>query len=329
MAFVLSSGDVELRVERAGERYRWCRFDWNGLVSSLRYRGVELLGQERPLFSRNDRKFGRGLHNEFGISACVGYDDCAVGEWFPKIGVGWLKKDAKPYFFFTEYEREAIAFDCERSADGTDATFVCESGNRNGYAYRYEKRIRAAGSGLSVRYRLENSGEKPIVTDEYTHNFLRFGGRRMEKGYALSFPHEIDPARFAKTVDPDGILSVEKNRVAILGKTRKQFYIGGITAAADGPDGPAGPAGYAGGAGGAGAIRGEAGLSTRWTLVHAGLGVSLSERGSFAPSAVHLWGWKDVISPEVFFPIRAEPGSAVEWERVYEAGPVRAADNTR
>ena len=313
MAFSLSAGDVELAVERAGERYRWCRFDWNGLVSSLKFRGVELLGQEKPFLSRNDRKFGRGLHNEFGIKTCVGYDDCSVGEWFPKIGVGWLRKDSKPYFFFTEYERDPISFDCDRSADGSSAAFRCESGNRNGYAYRYEKTIRAVDTGLSVRYRLENSGERPIVTDEYTHNFLRFGGRRMERGYELSFSRELDPARFSKTVDPDGILSVVGNRVALGGKTREQFYIGGISARAD--DARADDVARVG-------IPAGCGLLAQWTLAHTGLGVSLSERGSFAPAAIHLWGWKDVISPEVFFPIRAEPGETVEWERTYEAASI-------
>ncbi len=307
MAYDLSSGDIALTVERAGERYRWCRFDWNGLVSSLKFRGIELLGQERPLLSRNDRKFGRGLHNEFGIKNCVGYDDCAVGEWFPKIGVGWLRRDEKPYFFFTEYEREPVSFDSERSADGTTATFVCESENRNGYAYRYEKQIRASESELTVRYRLENSGEKTIETDEYTHNFLRFGGRRMDRGYELSFPRNLEPARFTETVNPDGILFVRENRVVIAGKTRKQFYLGGISA------------------GTGDAVRGvdRDGARGEWTLSHAGLGVSLTERDSFAPSAVHLWGWKDVISPEVFFPIRAESGAVVVWERSYEAASLR------
>jgi len=300
MSFGLKNKQIELRLEKAGERYRGSRFDWNGLVTQVRFRGTTVLGEEKPLFKRNAARFGRGLHNEFGIKTCVGYDDCKTGEWFPKIGTGWLKKDDKPYFFYTEYELDRLRFDCEVTPDSR-ALFTCESGERNGYAYRYTKEILLEEAGFRIRYNLENTGSKTLATEEYTHNFLCVGGRPMDAGYSLVFPWKIDPARLGENVNPDGILSIEENRIPVTGKTKKEFYLGGLSNGVTGRDG----------------------LASEWTLTHAPSGISVSEKGSFAPSAVHVWGARSVISPEVFFSFKIEAGNILSWERNYSFSSAR------
>jgi hypothetical protein len=299
MAIILKNADLELRVEKAGEVYRGSRFDWNGTVVSLKFRGVELLGEEKPRFQRNPAIFGRGLHNEFGIKRCVGYDDCKVGEWFPKIGTGWLKKDDKPYFFYTQYPLEPLKFASLANGD-REAVFSCESGNRNGYSYRYTKRIALSDSGFSIGYELENTGSRQIETDEYVHNFLCVADKRMDAGYSLEFPWKLDPQRFIETNNPDGILVVDGHRVEVIGKTRKQFYLGGLSEG----------------------ITKQGGLVAKWTLEHAGKGIRLSETGDFAPTGVHLWGWKRVISPEVFHSFTLVPGGSTSWKRSYTVSAI-------
>jgi hypothetical protein len=79
MSVVLRNKEIRVEIECAGERYKGSRFDWNGTVVSARFRGTEMLGQEKPPFRRNSRIYGRGLHNEFGIRTPVGWDDCAGG----------------------------------------------------------------------------------------------------------------------------------------------------------------------------------------------------------------------------------------------------------
>jgi len=294
MSFGLKNKQISLRLEKAGERYRGSRFDWNGLVSQVRFRGTTVLGEEKPLFKRNAARFGRGLHNEFGIKTCVGYDDCKAGEWFPKIGTGWLRKDDKPYFFYTDYELEKLRFDCEVSGE-TGALFTCDSGERNGYGYRYTKEVVLEEAGFRIRYNLENTGNKTLATEEYVHNFLCVGGRRMDSGYALSFPWKIDPSRLVENVNPDGIVSIEENRVLVTGTTKKEFYLGGLSNGVTGKDGLAG----------------------EWTLFHEPSGIRMTETGSFTPSGVHVWGARSVISPEVFFSFKIEAGNILSWERVY------------
>lgn len=295
MAILLKNDDVVVRLERAGERYTASRFDWNGLVSSARYQGTEMLGQEKPLFQRNPAKFGRGLHNEFGIKQCVGYDDCKIGEWFPKIGTGWLKKDDKPYFFYNNYDREPLTF--EDSSDGDNAfVFVCDSGERNGYSYRYTKRITLMNSGFSITYTLENRGIKTIETDEYVHNFLCIDGKRMGPGYELEFPWKIEDADLIEENDPDGVLVRSGKRMFFSGATKGQFYLGGLSEGKTEKDG----------------------LGASWRLSRAGL--YIAETGNFVPSGVHVWGWKHVISPEIFFSFSVGSGETISWEREYTMG---------
>jgi len=300
MAIILKNDDITLRIEKAGECYRGSRFDWNGTVTSFAFRGIELLGEEKPRFQRNPALFGRGLHNEFGIKRCIGYDDCKIGEWFPKIGTGWLKKDEKPYFFYTQYELEPLKFASLANGD-TEAVFSCESGERNGYSYRYTKRITLAKAGFTIKYELENTGSKQLETEEYVHNFLCVGGKRMDRGYALSFPWTLDPSHFIETNNPDGILFVKDKRVEVIGKTRKQFYLGGLSEG----------------------VTKKKGLAAAWTLEHEGKDVRLSETGNFEPSGVHLWGWKSVISPEVFHSFRIMPGFKGSWERNYAVSAIQ------
>lgn len=299
MPITLKNKDLTLKIERAGEKYKGSRFDWNGVIVSARFRGISLVGQEKPLFQRNPAIYGRALQNEFGIKRCIGYDDCAVGEWFPKIGTGWLRKDQKPYFFYTKYELEPLKFDCE-TAGKTEATFSCDSGERNGYAYRYTKKISLEDSAFRVHYTLENCGTKTLSTDEYAHNFLCVGGRRIDEGYSLSFPWILNPSRFIETTNPDDILSIKDNRVEIVGETENQFYLGGLSEGVTEKDG----------------------LAASWTLEDSARKIRLSETGSFIPSGVHVWGWKSVISPEVFFPFTVESGNIVSWERRYSVSPL-------
>ncbi len=296
MPIMLKNKYFTLKVEKAAEKYRGSRFDWNGFVSSAKFHGVELLGQEKPAFQRDARVFGRGLHNEFGIKRCIGYDDCTVGEWFPKIGTGWLRKDEKPYFFYTQYVIDPIEFECD-AQDRTRAVFHCDSGVRNGYGYSYTKEITLEDSSFRIKYTLENTGTKNLETEEYIHNFLCFAGKRMDAGYTLEFPWTMKPDRFVETNNPDGALAVDGKFVRVAKRTGNQFYLGGVSEGVTERDG----------------------LAAAWTLRHEGLGISLSEKGSFIPTGVHVWGWKSVISPELFHSFRIEPGDIASWERVYTA----------
>ena len=43
----------------------------------------------------------------------------------------------------------------------------------------------------------------------------------------------------------------------------------------------------------------------------------MSETGSFQTNRINLWGWKHVISPELYFDISIRPGQVAQWSRTY------------
>jgi len=103
----------------------------------------------------------------------------------PEDRNGLAEKDTEPYFIYREYPLEELSFDCEVSGQ-REVRFTCEPRERSGYAYRYVKTITLADSSFTIRYAIENLGSKPLETDEYVHNFLRVGQRRMDASYSLS-----------------------------------------------------------------------------------------------------------------------------------------------
>lgn len=294
MAIKLKKGNLVLKIEKAGEKYRGSRFDWNGLVSSVKFQGIQVLGQEKPLFQRNARIFGRGLHNEFGIIRPLGYDECQSGQWFPKIGTGWLKRDDKPYSFFTQYPVEPVTTTFEKT-DDSRVVFTSNSGVRNGWGWHYTKEIEVKENSFVIRYSLENIGSKVLETDEYVHNFLCINNQKIDSSYVLEFPFPLDTSRCKEVVDPEDLLSVSGNSVQLTKIASKQYYLGGLSEG----------------------VTEKEGLAAQWTLTERKTGISITETGSFKPSGMHVWGWKKVISPEVFFSFHIEPGNVMTWERIY------------
>src|ERR1035437_846457 len=73
--------------------YRGTRFDWSGVIASLKYKGHDYFG---PLFDQHDPKVHdniRGPVEDLRTNkAGLGYDEAKAGDTFVKIGVGVLRK---------------------------------------------------------------------------------------------------------------------------------------------------------------------------------------------------------------------------------------------
>lgn len=298
MADTLQNGQVCLTIESAGETYRGSRFDWNGTIVQASFKGCRMLGGEKTFLHRNDALYGRGMHNEFGIRSCIGYDDGdGKGEsaWFPKIGTGWLKKNSDPYFFYTQYEIDPITFEKEIKTD--KAVFFCKSGTRNGYGYEYTKCISLKENGFITEYTLTNSGDKPFATDEYVHNFLQPGGKKTGRSVSLQFPWTVRADVLADASDKDHIFRREMTGLSLTGSPRgsHEFFLGSLT----GQTLPSEKSPY----------------PAHWLLKDTRLPFSMSETGSFRLEKCDIWGHAHVISPEMFFSFSAAPGETVTWSR--------------
>jgi hypothetical protein len=107
------------------------------------------------------------LSNDAGL----GYAEAKVGEPFLRIGVGAVRKpDEKAYRRFETYE---IVDPGKRTLlRGKNWIEFGHQAGAGGYAYSYRKTIRLDNAGFTIEHALKNTGEKPIDTLVYNHNFF-------------------------------------------------------------------------------------------------------------------------------------------------------------
>jgi len=88
--------------------YRGTRFDWSGVIPSLRYKGHEYFGQWFDRYDPNTHDAIAGPVEEFLThDAGLGYEDAdsRPGHGFVRIGVGVVRKPDEPaYQRFKTYE---------------------------------------------------------------------------------------------------------------------------------------------------------------------------------------------------------------------------------
>jgi hypothetical protein len=288
MTHVLKNQNLEIKIDLPLTNYNFSRFDWCGKIVSIKYKGILVSGVEK-LNNEDENLSGKGFYNEFGIEAAVGYNEISEGEWFHKIGVGLIKKEGAEYQFYKKYEIQPATFKVTIKSD--KIIIRCKSQYANGYAYEYKKEIELVESGFIVTYHLKNTGTKTIITNEYCHNFLAVNNAFISSDYVLKFPFLIDSARFDASVNPEGKVEIGQKEITFNGTPVEQFFFSNIS--------------------------GNENVDATWELINTKNKIGISETGSFKTNKINVWGWKHVISPELFFDIRVEPGKEIEWSRTY------------
>jgi hypothetical protein len=285
---ILKNRNLEIMIDMPLANYNFSRFDWTGKIVSVKYKGIEITSVEK-MTNGDENNIGKGFYNEFGIDAAIGYDEIRVGDWFPKIGVGLLKKDNGDYLFSTKYDIQPAEFDVSLSLNKIRIT--CKSQVFNGYSYVLEKEIEIIESGFVIRYSLKNTGEKTITTNEYDHNFMAINKEFIGSDYILKFRFDMKPELFKGNVNPEKKVEIGLKEITFNGTPNEQFYFSNIS--------------------------GNEIVDANWELINTKSKIGISETGSFKTAKVNLWGWKHVISPELCFDIRVEPGKVIEWSRTY------------
>ncbi len=288
MPEILKNENLEIQIDLPFENYSMTRFDWTGKIVDVKFQGIRLAGIERT-DSVIANHFGRGFYNEFGINTALGYEEAQIGGWFHKIGVGLLKKDDSNYIFNKPYEIKPAEF--KTVSERNKIIIVCKSNAINGYSYLLKKEIELHKTGFSIKYSLENTGEKDIRTDEYVHNFVAINQDPIGANYILNFPFQLDSKGFDETVNPERKVNFEPNGVRFSGTPKQDFFFSNIT--------------------------GGAMIKAEWELLNLQCKIGIRETGSFQTNKVNLWGWGHVVSPELFYKINLKPGKAVEWSRNY------------
>jgi hypothetical protein len=291
MVMQLKNKYLKLDIFEAGEVYKRARFDWTGQIAQVTFQDRHTFCTSESLKFWQIKKLGQGLVAEFGLALPVGYDDCEVGQWFPKIGVGLLlKKTKKNYNFFKNYKIRPFSFSMEQSNNA--AVFNCHAQEVRGYACKLIKTIRLKDKGFMIDYELSNVGSKRIITNEYNHNFLAIDRKNIDHNYVLKFPFTINPSTFSKIHNPSGVLSIDGQNITWKAIPRKDFFISHLN-----------PAPLQGGS---------------WALEHKNSKVGIRETCEFPIRQINLWGKKHVVSPEIYYEISLAPGETLHWQRSYE-----------
>ena len=289
MSHILKNKNLEIQIDLPAENYNFSRFDWTGNIVSVKFKNIQLASTESITYE-NEMQNGKGFYNEFGIDTALGFNEAVIGDWFHKIGVGLLKKDNEEYIFNRNYKIKPADFEIKYTSN--TILITCKSEFNNGYSYVLKKEIKLEKHGFTINYDLENTGEKEIITDEYVHNFLAINKELIGRNYVLKFPFKLMPAFFLETVNPEQKVTIGQTDVTFNDSPKEQFFFSNLT--------------------------GYKNVKPQWELKNLESKISISETGSFHTNKVNLWGWKHVISPELFIDISIKPGQNANWTRDYK-----------
>ena len=288
MSHILKNKNLEIHIDLPSENYNSSRFDWTGKIVSAQFQSIELASIENTS-SKNETQIGKGFYNEFGIDTALGFKEATIGDWFHKIGVGLLKKDNEIYNFSKNYEIKPAKFKINQTQN--TILITCISSLHNGYSYILRKEIELKEDGFIINYSIENTGEKEIITDEYVHNFMAINKDFIGENYILKFPFQLEPALFIETVNPEQKVIIGQTDLKFNETPKEPFFFSNLS--------------------------GHKNEKAQWQLLHLDHKISISETGSFKTNKVNVWGWKHVISPELFIAIYVKPGKKTKWSRNY------------
>jgi hypothetical protein len=289
---VLKTEQLQVLINAPGEVYNSSRFDWTGQIEQVTYKNKHTFCTNETLDASLKSTRGIGMCNEFGISTPIGYDDCKVGEFFPKIGIGLLEKENDlPYHFFKPYKVVPGHFEVKQIGD-SDLVITSSISNCRGYGYILEKHFEVSGNILFIKYKLTNTGSKAIETEEYCHNFININNLSVNADYKLKFPIKINTGNFIEEVNPNYCVEINNNQLSWKSTPESDFFYTDLNA-------------------------GHNKINT-WSIENTKAGVGVREFVNCVPAQCNVWGKSHVISPEIFINIKLNPRETMQWERKYE-----------
>lgn len=171
--------------------YQGTRFDWAGVMPRLEYRKHSYFGIWNP--AKYDPQLHDAIAGPVEEFVAVGMNEAEIGGEFLKIGVGSLiKPDAKPYSFNTLYQiKNGGKWTVKKSIDKIEFTHVISDAAGYGYVYRKTVKLLNGKPEMVLEHSLKNTGQKPIETQMYNHNFFMIDNEPTGPNIYTSFPYEI------------------------------------------------------------------------------------------------------------------------------------------
>lgn len=289
----ISNGLVEARLylPDANEGfYRAARFDWSGIVTSVKYEDHTYFGQ---WYKTHNPKTNDAIQGPVEAFDPIGYDTAKPGETFLKIGVGMVKKiNDGPYRFSAPYEIvNGGKWTIRKKKDRVE--FTQELNDASGYAYTYKKTVRLTKGKpeLVLEHTLKNKGTKDLVTNAMNHNFIIIDSQPTgpEMSVQLSWAANNEPAQ-------KDLISFENKQLTYLQELKEKQYT----------------------------MEYPTGFSTEkvedydFKIENRKTGAGVRITADKPMSKFMYWSIPTVLSPEPFIQVNALPGKESKWNIKYE-----------
>jgi hypothetical protein len=308
----ISNNVIKMRLyppDRERGFYHGTRFDWSGVIGSLVCQGHNYYG---PWFTRvdptvHDFTFDgadivagscgaiTGPVEEFSTDGkALGYDQAPPGGTFIKIGVGILRKPAAGGSYDPYHLYEIVDPGSRKVRTSRDSIeFIHDLADpTSGYGYHYEKTIRLVPGQpeMVIEHRLKNTGNRPLTTSVYNHNFLVLDGQTPGPDFVLKVPFEIKSARTLKSAlaEARGNQIVFKKALHDRDVVYTAFQGFGTTAA-----------------------------DNQFTIENKKVGAGMQITGDRPLSKTALWSIRSVLSIEPFITMAIDPAGEFSWKYTY------------
>jgi hypothetical protein len=273
--------------------YRGTRFDWSGVIQSLKANHHEYFGQWFPKYDPKLHDAIMGPVEEFVYNeSAVGYDEAKPGEEFVRIGVGALRKpDESKFQRFKTYEIvDGGKWSVRKGRNWIEFTHVL--GDHNGYAYRYKKRIVLDKSQprMTIQHTLKNTGKKAFITSQYNHNFFMLDGEPTGPDASVTFPFDLR----AEKPFQAGLAQVQGKKVVYLKELQQ-----GQTASTEFQ-------GYG---------KTDSDYDIRVENRKSGAGVRV--QGDKPITRIVYWSIRTTLCPEAYVTMEMPPGKQSNWNYTY------------
>ncbi len=313
----IGNGEIRARIYLPDAKqgyYRGTRFDWSGVLFSLQFQGHEYYG---PWFQRTDPKIHDFVYDGSDIVAgpCsaitgpvdefrpLGWDAAKAGATFVKIGVGALRKPENgKYDAYRLYDiSDGGKWTVRKLRDRIEFLHQLTDLS-SGYSYVYKKTVRLVQGEpeMVLEHSLKNTGQRPIDTTVYNHNFLIMDGQAPGPGLTISTPFEIETRR-----PPNQELAEVRGKQIVYLKTL------------EGKDVVSCPMqGF-----------GSRAEDNQVRIENSKLGIGMSIEADRPLHSESLWSIRSVMAVEPFIAVAIEAGREFTWKSTYRYYKLPAKGN--
>lgn len=268
--------------------YTGSRFDWSGIIYSLRYKGHEFFGKWSNEYNDTSRYAMVGPAQAF---LPLGFEEATAGGRFVNIGVGsLLKPDQKAYVRYKSTYILANGGEWKVKF-GRDSIQFRQILHDAQFPYEYTKTLclLPGKAELVITHTLRNTGSRPIVTEAFQHNFFMIDNEPAGPAYEVqfSFPAAFEQGQADERVAVSGAKLFFKKKL-VTDETLKC------------------------------ALSGYGNNGYGFNLVNTASGAGVKVSGDSRLSQFVFWAAEKAVCPEPYIRIEAAPAAECRWTTTYQ-----------